>query len=111
VLQEDYNRLVDHQERIMPTYTYQCENCGVRFDQYQKFTDEPLKICPECNEPALRKVYQPVGIVFKGKGFYATDHRSPSGQSYNSEKEAADKKELDSKKPSESKSDSTDSKD
>ncbi len=65
----------------MPTYTYHCESCGIRFDQYQKFTDEPLTICPECGEIALRKVYQPVGIVFKGKGFYATDNRSPSGQS------------------------------
>lgn len=65
----------------MPTYTYHCESCGIRFDQYQKFTDEPLSICPECGEIALRKVYQPVGIVFKGKGFYATDNRSPSGQS------------------------------
>jgi len=64
----------------MPIYTYQCDNCGIRFDQYQKFTDEPLIICPECNEPKLRKIYQPVGIVFKGSGFYSTDHRSPSGQ-------------------------------
>jgi predicted nucleic acid-binding Zn ribbon protein len=54
-------------------------------------------ICPECNEPALHKVYQPVGIVFKGKGFYATDHRSPSGQSYGSEKEDSGKKEPESK--------------
>jgi len=77
----------------MPTYTYQCENCGVRFDQYQKFTEEHLVICPECTEPALRKVYQPVGIVFKGKGFYATDNRSPSGQSYHSEKEESGKKD------------------
>ncbi len=90
----------------MPTYTYQCENCGIRFDQYQKFTDDPLVICPECNEPALHKVYQPVGIVFKGKGFYATDHRSPSGQSYAGEKEESGKKEAESKS-SENKSDNT----
>jgi len=77
----------------MPTYTYQCENCGIRFDQYQKFSEEHLILCPECGEPALRKVYQPVGIVFKGKGFYATDNRSPSGQSYTSEKEDTSKKE------------------
>lgn len=63
----------------MPTYTYQCENCGVRFDRHQKFTDKPLTECPECSEEALRKVFTPVGIVFKGSGFYATDHRSPSG--------------------------------
>jgi putative FmdB family regulatory protein len=81
----------------MPTYTYQCENCGVRFDQYQKFTEDTLVICPECNEPALRKVFQPVGIVFKGKGFYATDNRSPSGQSYHSEKEDSGKKDSESK--------------
>ena len=76
----------------MPTYTYQCENCGIRFDQYQKFTDEPLVVCPECGVTALRKVYQPVGIVFKGKGFYATDNRSPSGQTYSSESHEHGKK-------------------
>jgi putative FmdB family regulatory protein len=63
----------------MPTYTYQCENCGIRFDRYQKFEDQALSYCPECNKKSLRKVYAPVGIVFKGSGFYATDHRSPSG--------------------------------
>jgi len=63
----------------MPIYTYRCENCGIQFDKRQHFTDEPLKTCPECGKPALRKVFQPVGIVFKGSGFYATDHRSPSG--------------------------------
>lgn len=81
----------------MPTYTYQCENCGIRFDQYQKFSEAPLKICPECGDAALRKVYQPVGIVFKGKGFYATDNRSPSGQSYNAEKDDGAKSESGSK--------------
>ncbi len=81
----------------MPTYTYQCENCGVRFDQYQKFTDEPLLECPECTEPALRKVFQPVGIVFKGKGFYATDNRSPSGQTYHSDRDDSGKKDSDTK--------------
>jgi putative FmdB family regulatory protein len=63
----------------MPVYTYHCDNCGVQFDRNQKFTDQPLTRCPECNKKSLRKVYQPVGIVFKGSGFYATDHRSPSG--------------------------------
>lgn len=87
----------------MPTYTYQCENCGIRFDQYQKFSDAPLVDCPECGEPALRKVYQPVGIVFKGKGFYATDNRSPSGQSYSSEKEDGARKDDSAKKDAESK--------
>jgi putative FmdB family regulatory protein len=81
----------------MPTYTYQCENCGIRFDQYQSFSEEPLTICPECGEPALRKVYTPVGIVFKGKGFYATDNRSPSGQSYSTDKDESTKKDSETK--------------
>ncbi len=65
----------------MPIYTYRCENCGVQFDRQQKFSDAPLTRCPECSKKSLRKVFQPVGIVFKGSGFYATDHRSPSGAS------------------------------
>lgn len=64
----------------MPIYTYRCDDCGVQFDRKQSFTDPLLKICPECGKKALHKVYTPVGIVFKGSGFYATDHRSPSGQ-------------------------------
>ncbi len=63
----------------MPIYTYRCESCGVQFEKNQKFSDAPLTRCPECGKKSLRKVYQPVGIVFKGSGFYATDHRSPSG--------------------------------
>lgn len=63
----------------MPVYTYRCDNCGIQFDQRQSFDDPPLTRCPECNKKTLHKVYSPVGIVFKGSGFYATDHRSPSG--------------------------------
>ena len=63
----------------MPIYTYRCESCGVQFERNQKFTDAPLTRCPECGKKSLRKVYMPVGIVFKGSGFYATDNRSPSG--------------------------------
>ena len=68
----------------MPVYTYRCTNCGFVFDQQQKFSDSPLTKCPECEKKTLQKVYQPVGIVFKGSGFYATDHRSPSGQTSHS---------------------------
>jgi putative FmdB family regulatory protein len=64
----------------MPIYTYRCEHCGVQFDRRQKFSDDPLTICPECETETLRKVYLPVGIVFKGSGFYATDNRSASGR-------------------------------
>jgi putative FmdB family regulatory protein len=64
----------------MPIYTYRCDNCGVQFDRQQHFDDPILKKCPECGKLKLRKIFLPVGIVFKGSGFYATDHRSPSGQ-------------------------------
>ena len=64
----------------MPTYSYGCDKCGVRFDRYQSFDDPPLTDCPECGEEALRRLILPVGIVFKGSGFYSTDNRSPSGQ-------------------------------
>lgn len=84
----------------MPVYTYRCENCGVQFDQTQKFSDDPLTKCPECGKVALQKVYTPVGIVFKGSGFYATDHRSPSGTS----RAASDKKD---EKAAEAKTEST----
>jgi putative FmdB family regulatory protein len=65
----------------MPTYAYGCDNCGVRFDRYQSYDDPPLTACPECGEETLRKLFLPVGVVFKGSGFYSTDHRSPSGLS------------------------------
>jgi putative FmdB family regulatory protein len=81
----------------MPIYTYRCENCGVQFDQTQKFSDPQLTKCPECGKKTLQKVYQPVGIVFKGSGFYATDHRSPSGAS----RAANDKKEEKTEKAAE----------
>jgi putative FmdB family regulatory protein len=63
----------------MPIYTYRCDNCGVQFERQQSFSEAPLNRCPECSKKTLRKVYTPVGIVFKGSGFYSTDHRSPSG--------------------------------
>jgi len=65
----------------MPLYAYKCDACGHEFDKFQHFVDDPLTVCPVCMEEALRKVFSPVGIVFKGKGFYATGHRSPSGVS------------------------------
>ena len=64
----------------MPTYTYRCERCGHQFDIFQHFTDDALTECPQCGKQTLHKVYTPVGIVFKGAGFYSTDNRSPSGQ-------------------------------
>ena len=62
----------------MPTYQYRCTECGEDLEVVQKFSDEPLTVCPAC-QGALRKVFSPVGIVFKGSGFYRTDSRKGSG--------------------------------
>ncbi len=62
----------------MPTYEYRCERCGRNVEVVQSFTDSPLTTCEACAGP-LRKVYAPVGIVFKGSGFYKTDSRSSKG--------------------------------
>jgi putative FmdB family regulatory protein len=62
----------------------------VQFDRKQQFSDKPLTRCPECGKKKLRKLYQPVGIVFKGSGFYSTDHRSPSSQTKSSTPESSE---------------------
>ena len=66
----------------MPTYQYACTACAERLEVVQRFTDDPLTECPECGG-ALRKVFSPVGVVFKGSGFYKTDSRGkkPSSSS------------------------------
>lgn len=61
----------------MPTYQYVCTNCGEQLEAVQKFTDDPLTVCPAC-EGRLRKQFNSVGIVFKGSGFYRTDSRNGS---------------------------------
>lgn len=58
----------------MPTYQYACTACGEQLEVVQSFSDEPLTTCPSC-EGRLRKVFSPVGIVFKGSGFYRNDSR------------------------------------
>ncbi|WP_019200684.1 FmdB family zinc ribbon protein [Tsukamurella sp. 1534] len=59
----------------MPTYSYACKECGESFDAVQSFSDDPLTVCPHCGGP-LRKLFNSVGVVFKGSGFYRTDSRS-----------------------------------
>jgi putative FmdB family regulatory protein len=59
----------------VPTYQYACTDCADRVEVVQKFTDDPLTVCASCGG-RLRKVYSPVGIVFKGSGFYRTDSRA-----------------------------------
>lgn len=79
----------------MPVYVYHCSNCEFEFEQQQKFTDKPLKSCPDCGQSTLHKVYTPVSVIYKGSGFYSTDHRSSSSSlSYNRDKKE-EKKEGD----------------
>jgi putative FmdB family regulatory protein len=58
----------------VPTYQYACTECSHSFEQFQSFSDDALTVCPQC-EGRLRKVYNAVGVVFKGSGFYRTDSR------------------------------------
>lgn len=61
----------------MPIYEYECEQCGVRFERLQRMADAPLADCPEC-DGHVHRVIQPVGIIFKGSGFYVTDNKGKS---------------------------------
>ena len=69
----------------MPTYQYQCTECGSGLEAVQKFTDDALTVCPECSG-RLRKIYSAVGVVFKGSGFYRTDSRSSSSSTVSASK-------------------------
>ncbi len=62
----------------MPTYEYQCLECGHRFDVFQSMKDEPIKICEKCGKP-VRKIFNATGIIFKGSGFYVNDYKTKSG--------------------------------
>jgi putative FmdB family regulatory protein len=92
----------------MPTYEYVCRACSNRFETWQKMTDESLTTCPECGG-VIRRVLFPAGVVFKGSGFYKTDHNgsgsvvSENGNANKSEK-AESSKEGETKTASESKS-------
>jgi len=58
----------------MPTYEYECEKCGHRFERFQSMSDTPLTVCPECRGKVNRLVSGGGGVIFKGSGFHATDY-------------------------------------
>lgn len=62
----------------MPTYEYECEKCGHRFEVFQSMSDEPKKRCPKCRSKVRRLIGTGAGMIFKGSGFYVTDYRSDS---------------------------------
>jgi putative FmdB family regulatory protein len=59
----------------MPTYEYECKDCGHTFDAFQSMSDAPLKICPECGKEVRRLINGGSGVIFKGSGFYVTDKK------------------------------------
>jgi putative FmdB family regulatory protein len=86
----------------MPIYEYACTSCGERTEAKQGFDDPPLEDCPQCGGK-LRKLFSPVGIVFKGSGFYSTDAKSGSKSSASTDK--SDSTKSDTKPKTETKTD------
>ncbi|HEU5431397.1 MAG TPA: FmdB family zinc ribbon protein [Thermomicrobiales bacterium] len=76
----------------MPTYVYQCDDCGHDFEAVQRFADEPLTVCPECNG-RVRRVLQPSPVIFKGSGWYITDSRNKASANGSAKAEKTEKAE------------------
>ncbi len=74
----------------MPTYQYACTECGHAFEQFQSFSDDALTECPQC-QGRLRKLFNAVGVVFKGSGFYRNDSRADSSSGTSTEKTSTEK--------------------
>jgi len=93
----------------MPTYDYRCDGCGHEFDEFQSITAKPLRKCPACAKPKLKRLIGTgAGVIFKGSGFYETDYRSDSyKKAEKAEKDAAtpkkDEKKSDAKPKAETK--------
>jgi putative FmdB family regulatory protein len=87
----------------MPTYGYRCTECGHELEVFQSMSAEPLKVCPECGG-ALRKLLYPVGVQFKGSGFYTTDYKNGGGSGGGSKSKSESSSSSDSNGSSESSS-------
>jgi putative FmdB family regulatory protein len=80
----------------MPTYEYMCRSCGARFEAWQKITDDPIETCPTCGN-AVHRVLYPVGVVFKGGGFYKTDSRGVGSAAERADEASTDNHAADGK--------------
>ena len=89
----------------MPIYGYRCTECGHELEVLQSMSAEPLKVCSECGG-ALRKLLYPVGVQFKGSGFYTTDYRNAGGGKSRSESGSTSSSSSESNGSSESSSSS-----
>ena len=93
----------------LPVYAYSCGNCGLEFERMQRFSDEPITECPDCKVSSVQRVIQPVGIIFKGSGWYVKDSKAansagkPPDKSKNVEKDSSDQSSTESKQTTESK--------
>lgn len=85
----------------MPTYSYACTECDHRFDAVQAFTDDALSTCPQCSG-RLRKLFNSVGVVFKGSGFYRNDSREGAGKTATADSSGGDKPAEKAAKPEKS---------
>lgn len=90
----------------MPTYQYSCTDCGHFFEAVQSFSDDSLSVCPEC-EGKLRKVFNAVGVVFKGSGFYRNDSRGSTSSTQPAAPAASAGSDTSSSTPSETSSTSS----
>ena len=94
----------------MPTYEYECVECGHRFEAFQSMSDDPLKECEHCRGPVRRLIFGGTGIIFKGSGFYVNDSGKAGKQSTQADTSSKEKKEdtsvKDKKESGESSSDS-----
>ncbi|MFA7324868.1 MAG: FmdB family zinc ribbon protein [Candidatus Nanopelagicales bacterium] len=84
----------------MPTYEYSCANCGAAHEVVQKMSDPTLTDCPDCGQPTLRKLFNNVGVMFKGSGFYRNDSRSGANKSESSSSSASPSSTQTSSSPS-----------
>lgn len=94
----------------MPTYVYRCKACAHEFEELQKFSDEPLKVCPNCQKPQLVRIIGGAGLVFKGSGFYLTDYKNKSISESKPSPKTTDKAEKKGEAKAEKKDETTPSK-
>ncbi len=73
----------------MPIYEYACGSCGHHFEAKQRFSDDPISVCPECGQ-TVRRVLHPAGIIFKGSGFYINDSRNGTASAIPSTKSSSE---------------------
>ena len=92
----------------MPTYDYQCRECGHTFEEFQSMSSDFLTVCPSCGKPALKRMMASgVGMIFKGSGFYQTDYKKTNSSSSTSSASNTDAAKQETKSPPPAKNDSS----